>query len=453
MELAASPPPELLAVAGPSSRGPPEPLKPPGLAKEPDSAAAPFDAWLQLFGNPLPLPLPGGETLPAGAGSSSANGLTASQSAPAGVLRPAASRSAPLPGHPPGPSAVPVGGETLGPDGAAASAASLADALRAMLGAAPPGTASAPAAAPAPAPDAARSLAPGVGPPLEPSLDGAAAEAAPAPVASPADAARAVEAAGGPPLDSLAARLRAVDDSRARSSGAARTADALADVPELADVADALRTESLRLRDAAPAPAAVMPAAVLAGGRGDPAGVPLPAALAEGSAGSSQSAFAALGANGPSTPQPAALPLPPQLGTPVDASAARWQEALSSRIHWLVDHEIGEAQIKLNPPELGALDVKISMHDDKTHVQMTAHTAAARDELAQSLPRLRELLSAGGLDLGSATVSDGRDHAPGRHGAAPTVVRGAAFANVAETPGDAPLARMPASASRIDLFA
>jgi flagellar hook-length control protein FliK len=103
-----------------------------------------------------------------------------------------------------------------------------------------------------------------------------------------------------------------------------------------------------------------------------------------------------------STAEPAAVA---QAG--VDVAAPRWQETLASRIQFMVDHDVGEARLKLNPPELGALDVKIAVHDDRTYVQLAAASAAARDELTQSLPRLRELLSLGGLNLGGATVSDG----------------------------------------------
>jgi flagellar hook-length control protein FliK len=104
-----------------------------------------------------------------------------------------------------------------------------------------------------------------------------------------------------------------------------------------------------------------------------------------------------------------------QTQQPIDTRAERWHDALASRIQWIVDHDVGEARIKLNPPELGALDVRVAVLDDKTFVQMTTHAAATRDELVQSLPRLRELLVAGGLDLGGATVSGGRDDRPGQH--------------------------------------
>jgi flagellar hook-length control protein FliK len=115
------------------------------------------------------------------------------------------------------------------------------------------------------------------------------------------------------------------------------------------------------------------------------------------------------GASG-ATATSAAAPLSPTLpSTPMDVRTPNWQEAFASRVQWLVDAEVGEARLKLNPPELGAVDVKISLLDDKTYVQLTTATAAARDELAQSLPRLRELFTASGLELGGASVHTGRE--------------------------------------------
>jgi flagellar hook-length control protein FliK len=145
--------------------------------------------------------------------------------------------------------------------------------------------------------------------------------------------------------------------------------------------------------------------------------------------------------------------LPQHPGDAVDTTAARWHDALATRIQWLVDHDVGEAKIKLNPPELGALDVKISLLDDKTYVQMTAHSASARDELAQGLPRLRELLSAGGLELGGATVSGGHDDR-GAFGPAPQpIARAAPFAATAEALPDSPRPRLGTTSAVIDTFA
>src|SRR5262249_2643648 len=107
-------------------------------------------------------------------------------------------------------------------------------------------------------------------------------------------------------------------------------------------------------------------------------------------------------------------------GAAIDTRADNWHEALASRVQVLVDQHVGEAHIKLNPPELGSVDIKISLVDDKAFVQLTAASSAARDELSQSLPKLRDLLSAGGLSLGGASVQGG-SAGTGGHEAAPRI--------------------------------
>lgn len=83
---------------------------------------------------------------------------------------------------------------------------------------------------------------------------------------------------------------------------------------------------------------------------------------------------------------------------------ARLPSALSERLHWMIDQNLGEARIKLNPPQLGAIDIKITVADDQTFVQFTASQAGAREAIESALPRLRDLLGAAGLELGGATV-------------------------------------------------
>jgi flagellar hook-length control protein FliK len=137
----------------------------------------------------------------------------------------------------------------------------------------------------------------------------------------------------------------------------------------------------------------------------------------------------------------------------LDTTAPRWNEALAGRIQWMVDNDVGEARIRLNPPDLGALDVKISLVDDKTYVQLAASNPTARDELTQHLPRLRELLSSGGLDLAGATVSDGRAQHSGRSpAAAVSEWVGRLESPVADAePSSSRAARR--SSTRIDLYA
>jgi flagellar hook-length control protein FliK len=160
---------------------------------------------------------------------------------------------------------------------------------------------------------------------------------------------------------------------------------------------------------------------------------------------------AALG-SGTSAAAPAVAPAPVPTAS-VDLRTPNWQETFASRVQWLVGSNAGEARITLNPPELGTVDVKVSLVDDKTYVQLTTATAAARDELSQSLPRLKELFAASGLELGGASVHDGRgDHRAG-HGdraAAPAPRPIGPFIELAAMPTD--VVRL-GPLGRVDVFA
>jgi flagellar hook-length control protein FliK len=139
----------------------------------------------------------------------------------------------------------------------------------------------------------------------------------------------------------------------------------------------------------------------------------------------------------------------------LDVRDAAWNEQLSGRIRWLVDRAAGEARIKLRPAELGSLDVKISVRDEQTFVHLAASSAAARDELEQSLPRLRELLAQNGLTLAGASVSGGRqEHSPRAYSAhARSVLETQDVTGVTAQDLAGPLHGMRGGDGRIDLYA
>jgi flagellar hook-length control protein FliK len=141
------------------------------------------------------------------------------------------------------------------------------------------------------------------------------------------------------------------------------------------------------------------------------------------------------------------------LGSPVDLRSPNGPETFAHRVQWFVDQQVGEAHIKLNPPELGAVEVKISLVDDKTYVQLTTATAAARDELSQSLPRLRELFTAGGLELGGASVHNGRDGYSARHGYGADAPDSRPFAPLSDDGEHVPVFLPRRTLGRVDVFA
>lgn len=92
-----------------------------------------------------------------------------------------------------------------------------------------------------------------------------------------------------------------------------------------------------------------------------------------------------------------------RLNTPVHDS--RWADAIAHRLVMMAREGESIAQLKLVPQELGPLDIQITVKDSEASVHFGAAHAETRAALESSLPRLRELLSAQGLQLTNASVS------------------------------------------------
>jgi flagellar hook-length control protein FliK len=95
-----------------------------------------------------------------------------------------------------------------------------------------------------------------------------------------------------------------------------------------------------------------------------------------------------------------------QTEVPVTVGKPGWSEAVTQRVMWMSSQQVRTAEIALDPPELGPLQVRINSQSDQTSVVFTSQHAAVREALDQSLPRLREMLEEQGIDLADVDVSD-----------------------------------------------
>lgn len=91
----------------------------------------------------------------------------------------------------------------------------------------------------------------------------------------------------------------------------------------------------------------------------------------------------------------------------VPFSRKDWNEQLGKQLSFLVSRNMDSAQIQLDPPELGPLQVRINIQQDQVALQFQAQHGMVREALDQSIGRLQELFSEEGLDLVSVDVSDG----------------------------------------------
>lgn len=101
-------------------------------------------------------------------------------------------------------------------------------------------------------------------------------------------------------------------------------------------------------------------------------------------------------------PQDTPSPVPLHVATP--ASSPHWPEEVGNKVSWMVNNTESHAELTLTPPQLGKVEVSITVSGDQTSAQFVAASPAARELIEQNLPRLREILEQSGINLGQTDV-------------------------------------------------
>jgi flagellar hook-length control protein FliK len=84
-----------------------------------------------------------------------------------------------------------------------------------------------------------------------------------------------------------------------------------------------------------------------------------------------------------------------------------WENQVGQKVVYMVGSEEQTASLTLNPPDLGPLQVVLSVTNDQASVTFSANQEEVRQALENALPRLREMMSESGIALGNATVNAG----------------------------------------------
>jgi len=145
--------------------------------------------------------------------------------------------------------------------------------------------------------------------------------------------------------------------------------------------------------------------------------------------------------------RPSSVPLvhiEPRVGS------GQWNQDFVSQVNLLVSHREPQAEIRVNPPQLGPVEVRIGLDGNQVSVTFTAAQPETRAAIENALPQLREMFADNGLALGNASVSAESSQ---QQSARPEGSGAARFApdDVAEPEGAAP---MRAAITRlVDTFA
>ncbi|MGR5229297.1 flagellar hook-length control protein FliK [Photobacterium damselae] len=91
---------------------------------------------------------------------------------------------------------------------------------------------------------------------------------------------------------------------------------------------------------------------------------------------------------------------PPLLLTKEQAS-----DQLADKVQMMAAKNLKQIDIRLDPPELGRMQIKLSLHDDnQASIQFQVAHQQTRDLIDQAMPRLRELLLQQGMQLAQSSV-------------------------------------------------
>lgn len=95
-----------------------------------------------------------------------------------------------------------------------------------------------------------------------------------------------------------------------------------------------------------------------------------------------------------------------QTGVPTAMGQPGWSQAVGEKVLWLAAQNLSSAEIRLDPPELGPMQVRITIQNDQANVSFSSPHLVVREALDQSAARLREMFSEQGLNLADVDVSD-----------------------------------------------
>ncbi|HEV7804146.1 MAG TPA: flagellar hook-length control protein FliK [Burkholderiales bacterium] len=178
----------------------------------------------------------------------------------------------------------------------------------------------------------------------------------------------------------LAARRNALSSDERTVEGRTHTAD------------DGAAPSAFSAAMAAPAAAPAFAAAAAAPAAGVPLDVLASAAMVAKWSGTPQNVSDA-------APAPATA----RIDTPLGAQG--WSDAFQQKIVWLADRQQQSAELHINPPHLGPVEVMLNFSEDGARIAFCSPHTAVREAIEASLPDLQAALGDRGVALSQTMVS------------------------------------------------
>lgn len=95
------------------------------------------------------------------------------------------------------------------------------------------------------------------------------------------------------------------------------------------------------------------------------------------------------------------------LGSSLSANiqSSNWSQQMTQQVSYMIKGGFQQAEIKLNPANLGPMEIKLSLNDDKASITFVTQHAPVRDAIDAAMPRLKDMLEQQGINLADVDVS------------------------------------------------
>lgn len=87
------------------------------------------------------------------------------------------------------------------------------------------------------------------------------------------------------------------------------------------------------------------------------------------------------------------------------ASATQWGDGIGEKLQWMINQKNNSAEIRIDPPHLGKLDIQISIREDVASISITTHNSTTQELVEAASFRLKEFLQQAGYSQVDVDVS------------------------------------------------
>ena len=90
---------------------------------------------------------------------------------------------------------------------------------------------------------------------------------------------------------------------------------------------------------------------------------------------------------------------------PQNVGSTGWDKAVGQKVLWMVGESIHSAELSLNPPDLGPLQIVLKVSNEHASASFMCAQPEVREALESSMHKLRQMMSDAGIQLSGFTVN------------------------------------------------